>query len=114
MYVVANICYCGSKSWSYIVFTTSPLAKSWIRACPVQPRYSNATVVGTMFLLHEDLSTMTGNYLDMSNPSHLMMVADDVAVWQHPNHNYLVVVLFVLCVVVAQSPVKEELQLDTI
>ena len=80
---------------------------------PVQPRYSNATVVGTMFWLHEDLSTMTAIYLDMSNPSHLTMVADDVAVWQHLNHNYLVVVLFV-CVVVAQSPVKEELQLDTI
>ncbi len=67
-----------------------------------------------MFWLHEDLSTMTANYLDMSNPSHLMMVADDVAVWQHPNHNSLVVVLFFLCVVVTQSPVKEELQLDNI
>ena len=56
-------------------------------------------------------SIVTANYLDMSNPSHLMMVADDVVAWQHPNHNSLVVVLFV-CVVVAQSPVKEELQLD--
>ena len=35
---------------------------------PVQPRYSNATVVGTMFWLHDDVSTMTANYLDMSNP----------------------------------------------
>ena len=32
MYVVADICYCGSKSFSSIIFTTSPLAKSWIRA----------------------------------------------------------------------------------
>ena len=33
MLVVADISYCGSKSWSSIIFTTSPLAKSWIGAC---------------------------------------------------------------------------------
>ena len=35
MLVVADISYCGSKSWSSIIFTTSPLAKSWIRAWSV-------------------------------------------------------------------------------
>ena len=53
MYVVADISYCGSKSWSSIICTTSPLAKSWIRAC------IQSLVLSSLIILQEESGLIT-------------------------------------------------------